>query len=404
MELASDAPAARTAFVRDGVTWLAYLSLGYLIFLGASMGTAMPSLRQQLGMGYTLASLHFTAVAGGSVLTALFGDRIARAWGRQRAFWYGGAGVTAGGVLFVAVPHPVATITGALMIGMGGTLLAIVAQAGLADRHGEQRAVAMVEINLAASLGAVLGAAGIGLAEQTGLGWRAALLLVSGATIVAASLLRGARFPAGMPARAGARASREPLPRLFWLLCIAATTSAGTEWGFAYWGADYLHEVGGLSVAASATAMASFFLAMAAGRFAGSWIARRFRSEVILIAAFSTAIAGFALFWLSGSIEFTLAGLAIAGLGISNIYPAIASIATGLVPHRTDVAIARLLLTGSMAVLAAPFVLGVLGDLVGIRMAFLVIAPILGSGLVLAAVAWPRLAALSAERTDAAAG
>jgi len=69
--------------------------------------------------------------------------------------------------------------------------------------------------------------------------------------------------------------------------------------------------------------------------------------------------------------------LFLAGLGIANVYPYIASLATDLAPGRADVAMAKLLWTGSLAILLSPFVLGVLGDAIGTRHGFGVLAPLL---------------------------
>jgi predicted MFS family arabinose efflux permease len=260
---------------------------------------------------------------------------------------------------------------------MSGALLGIIVQASLADHHLEQRAVAMSEVNLAATIGAILAAAAVGLFERAGLGWRGAILTMLAAGLLVAASLRGAQFPRGLPPAAGRRRGPEHLPKLFWACCAVATLSAGAEWGFAYWGSDFLHQEMGFSTSSAAIAMAFYFVAMGAGRLAGGVLTRRFGSYDLLIGAFAVAVIGFPIFWLTGSKVLCLIGLMLVGLGISIVYPLVASIATGLLPGRSDIAIARLLFTGSCAVLAAPFALGILGDLVGIKAAFGVIVPVL---------------------------
>jgi MFS family permease len=359
------------------VTWLGYFAFTYLLFMESSLGPAMPSIREDLDMGYTLASLHFTALASGAVIVAWFGDRLARRLGRARAFWAGATGVTIGAVLLVVSPHWIGTVAGALAIGMSGALLGIIVQASLADHHLEQRAVAMSEVNLAATIGAILAAAAVGLFERAGLGWRGAILTMLAAGLLVAASLRNAQFPRGLPPAAGRRRGPEHLPKLFWACCAVTTLSAGAEWGFAYWGSDFLHQEMGFSTSSAAIAMAFYFVAMGAGRLAGGVLTRRFGSYDLLIGAFAVAVIGFPIFWLTGSKVLCLIGLMLVGLGISIVYPLVASIATGLLPGRSDIAIARLLFTGSCAVLAAPFALGILGDLVGIKAAFGVIVPVL---------------------------
>ena len=365
-----------SVFVRDRVTWLGYAALGYLLFLESSLGPAMPSLRADLGMSYTIASLHFTALAGGAVVAAWIGDRVARRLGRARAFWLGGAGMTLGGLLLVASPSAVGTIFGAALIGMLGALLAIVVQASLADHHAAQRATAMTEVNLAATIGAILAAAAVGAFERAGIGWRGAVLVVVAAAFAAAFAFRDATFPKGIPPAAGRRAAAARLPRLFWACCALATFSAGMEWGVAFWGADFLVQEVGLAKSSAAIAMAGFFAAMALGRMNGARLTRAFDGFNLLVGTFVLAAVAFPIFWLGPYPAVNIAGLLLLGLGIANVYPVVASIAVGLVPGEADVAIARLMLTGSSAILVAPFALGILGDLLGISTAFGVLVPI----------------------------
>lgn len=53
----------------------------------------MPALREELGLSYTVASLHFSAFAAGMILAGLVGDRIVRRYGRATVFWTGAAGL-----------------------------------------------------------------------------------------------------------------------------------------------------------------------------------------------------------------------------------------------------------------------------------------------------------------------
>jgi fucose permease len=101
----------------------------------------------------------------------------------------------------------------------------------------------------------------------------------------------------------------------------------------------------------------------------------------LLLGTLAIAIAGFPALWLA-PMPLRLAGLFVTGLGIASIYPLVMSVGIAAVPSAPDVAAARMLLAGSSAVLMAPFVLGVLADLIGIRMAFGVALPLLAIGLI----------------------
>ena len=73
---------ARGGFARDPATWMAYGLVGYFAFMETILGPIMPFLRRELDLGYTTASLHFSAFALGAVLLGFFGDRVVGRWGR----------------------------------------------------------------------------------------------------------------------------------------------------------------------------------------------------------------------------------------------------------------------------------------------------------------------------------
>lgn len=374
---ASTSEGASARFVRDTTVWLGYLAMAYLLFVESALGPIMPSLRAQMHMSYTVASLHFSAPAFGGMMVGWIGDRIASRIGRRRTFWLGVAGVTVGAALLVAGRWIPMTIVGALFIGGFGALISIVMQAHLADEYVNHRPKVMSEINMAASLGAVLVAFVIGAAERTGLGWRAAIAGVAALVVLIMLSMRDAPIRDRMPYHVHRRGKAAPLPRVFWICCGVAALSAATEWGFAFWGAGFLHQVAGFSNAASSVAMSAFFIAMVSGRYVGSRMGHRFEAVDVLLVAFAVALGGLALFWLAPSGPVRVVGLFFAGLGIANVYPYIAALANDLTPGRADVAMAKLLWTGSLAILLSPFVLGVLGDAIGIRLGFGILAPLL---------------------------
>src|ERR671911_1194138 len=167
----------RPPFHRDELTWLAFGMLGFYNYLLSGLGPLMPSLREELGLSYTIASLHFSAFAVGMILAGLVGDRVVRRYGRRTVFWIGAAGLVAGVVALTIFHTPILTVGSVLLMGGVGSLVLILIPAILADRHGENRAVAIVEANiLSAATGAMAGLL-IGLGEQTPAGWRGAPLL-----------------------------------------------------------------------------------------------------------------------------------------------------------------------------------------------------------------------------------
>ena len=137
----------RPPFHRDELTWLAFGMLGFYNYLLSGLGPLMPSLREELGLSYTIASLHFSAFAVGMILAGLVGDRVVRRYGRRTVFWIGASGLVAGAVALTIFHTPILTVGSVLLMGGVGSLVLILIPAILADRHGENRAVAIVEAN-----------------------------------------------------------------------------------------------------------------------------------------------------------------------------------------------------------------------------------------------------------------
>ena len=378
---------ARGAFVRDPITWTAYGLVGYFAFTMTVLGPIMPFLREEQGLGYAAASLHFSAFALGGVLVGLLGDRVLVRWGRREALWGGAAGMALGALLLVLSPGAWATVPAALAMGVCGALLLVASEALLSDRHGAWSAVALSESNVAASACAISAPLLVGAFAASGLGWRPALVAPVGALALLAAL-SFSRSP-GPPERdaageGGAPPGPQALPPRYWAFWALVTLGVGSEWCVGYWGADFLAGDAGFTRPGAATALTLFFVAMLAGRLLGSRLARALPPTSLLAATLCVALAGFPLFWLSGGTVPTLAGLFVTGFGIGSVYPLAVSAALAAAPGNADAAAARLAVGGGGAVLVAPFALGALADRVGIGSAFGVVTPMLLAAVALA--------------------
>ena len=373
-------------FVRTRFTWLAYVMLGYFTYLQeAVLGPLMPFLRAQLHLSYVIGSLHVSAFALGMILAGSFGDSVARRIGRRAAFWLGGGGMAVGTICLTVSMTVVLTIASAFVIGVFGSLLLVMVQATLSDKYQEQRAIALTEANVVASIGAGLAPAVIGLFQSTELGWRGALYSIIGAFLLLAFLCRHILFPQEQHElqttltkhEAGRRAS---LPLAFWTYWIALICCVAIEWCIAVWSADFLHSSVGLSSRNATFTLTIFFIAEVLSRFIGSRLTRILRGSTLLLIALGITCIGFPLYWLSPSgpfIAFNILGLFIAGLGVANLFPFALSVATSTAPLQVDAASARVSLGGGIAIFLAPFVLGWAADNFGIQRAFTVVLVLL---------------------------
>lgn len=384
--LSSTARVALPAFTRDRMTWLAYLMLSFYAYLQSSLGPAMPFLGAELGLSYTVRALHLSAFALGMIIAGLTADRAAARFGRQVLFWGGSAGMALGALLLTAAHTPLLTISGALMMGVIGSYTLIMVQAVLADWHGANRALALTESNVIASVGSALvplmvsGAAGIGF------GWRVGVLVGVGFWL---ALVVGYRHEPPIPAAStkqhthGPGASTSPLPMRFWHLWCVVLFGVSIEWSILFWGGEFLETSVGLDKVTASGLMSVFLGAMVLGRLAGSRMTRMFQTERLLLAAIGMVAVGFPLFWLGQSTVVNVIGLFLCGLGVANLFPLTLAAASASAPDQINKASARISLAAGLAILIAPQVLGTVGDRIGISAAFALVALLIVGALAL---------------------
>lgn len=357
-------------FRRDALTWLMYGMLGVYNYLLSGLGPLMPSLRQELGLSYTVTSLHFSAWAIGMILAGLAGDRLVRAWGRRVVFWLGALGLAAGAIALALARQPLLTIGSVLLMGAVGSLALVLIPAVLADRHGAQRTLAIVEANtLSAATGALAGVL-IGLGQVTPLGWRGPWLLILAVPLALFFRFHALPLPLpNAPESAGGQVISARLPAAYWAYWVTVVLVVGVEFSLIFWGADFLVSAG-LSVAAAATTVSLFLWGMVAGRLVGRQAAQRLPGERLLAVALALAAVGFLLYWLAPVLPVTILGLFVAGLGVANLFPISAALALGAAPGLSNAAGARLSFASGAAILGAPLLLGALADTAGIRLAY----------------------------------
>ncbi len=372
--------ATRQPFVRDSFTWLAYLMLGYFAYLQAALGPLMPFLRAELHLSYVIGSLHVSAFALGMIVVGFSGDSIARRVGRRAAFWLGAIGMAVGAICLTLGITVVLTLASAFIMGTLGSLLLVMIQATLSDRHKEQRTIALTEANVIASIGAGLAPALIGVFQSSVFGWRGTLYTAVALLIVLALIF----WRVAMPQRLQngeqdvLRVSNKKvaLPVAFWTYWVALACCVAAEWCIYVWSVDFLHTAVGLSSSAAAFTLSLFFFASVVSRFIGSRLTRVMRGPTLLLIALVITCIGFPIYWLSPSgplLWLNILGLFIAGLGVANLFPFALSVATSTAPLQADAASARLSLGAGIAIFLAPFALGWAADNFGIRRAFSIV-------------------------------
>jgi fucose permease len=374
-----------TAFVRDRFTILAYLLLGFYAYMQAVLGPAAGFIRTELNLDFTQQAFHITAYALGMTFAGLTSGSVAAWVGRPLAFWGGGAGMVIGGILITLGRAPLVTVGASFMMGLIGSYLLTMIQATLSDRHGNQRAYALTESNVLASLTAGLAPLAVGQGEALGIGWRIAFFI--GVVVWIGLAVWGMRLPLPAQQQAQSRSASGKLPRAFWVYALVVFIAVSVEWCMIFWAAAFLRDVVGLSPELSATLVTTFFLAQFAGRFIGSRLTRTMDSRPLLLIAATITCIGFPLFWLGQVPWLNVLGLFLCGLGSANLYPLTLTISSTVGKTNPNAASGLTSMSAGAAILITPQIMGGVADQLGIQGAYGVLAPFIVGVLIVVLVA-----------------
>ncbi len=357
-------------FRRSSLTWLLYGMLGWYAYAQGAMTPLMPLLRLDLDLSFTLSSLHPAAFALGMITVGLTGERVINRFGMRAALWGGSFGMVVGILLLVSGTVITATVTGAYLMGVLGTLAMIGVQTSLVLLHGRIASVAITEANIIGSLTAAMVPLAIGFLEGSGSNWRWALLILVALWLAFFALQQGAPLPSAPPLKRGAE-GKLPFPVRLYLLIIFI--AGGVEWGGWLFAADYLIVRVGLDIAAAASMVALFPLGAVTGRVILSRLLRRQTPQRLLPYTMLCVFVGFPLFYVPSTLPLQGVGLFLMGLGAAGFFPLAVATVTLTAGSLVSQASSRVPIASGMAILINPLILGALADTLGLETAYLIV-------------------------------
>ncbi|WP_402467853.1 MFS transporter [Isoptericola aurantiacus] len=383
-------PPATTGRTGVGATrWSLMAQFALFGVLGTSWMSRLPSIRADLGL--TAGQLGALLVVGGAgtliavlgtgAVVARFGSRATLASatvGNIAGFGLLALGTTTGSaVLFAA---------GALINGMCGALTNIPININAAAVERVVGRAILPHFHAAFSVGAALGALVAAAFAWSGAPVAVQLVAVTGVVTVARALLivpstafsperTGTPGPDAPAVRRGAGlhaalgAWREPRTLLVGLVLLAASLSEGSA---NTWLSLAVVDGFGSREAVGAVAYGTFVGSMTVVRFAGTGLIDRYGRVAVLRASGAAALLGLLLFGLAPALPVAWAGIVLWGCGAALANPIAISAASDEPVHAAPrVAVATSFST--VAMLAAPPLLGLLADEVGVRSALLAI-------------------------------
>jgi fucose permease len=228
------------------------------------------------------------------------------------------------------------------------------------------------------SLGGLIGSSIGGLLiGGIGVNSHAIVLTVIAAAMLASAwrvVLHDAPHPEDHHDRPKSRLPRSPLP---WLIGMVALFCMIPEGAILDWGALYLRNELGASVALSGFAFAGFSFTMAVMRFAGDIIRDKLGAVLTLRVCGVIAIVGLAFIGLAPNIPVALVGFALAGIGISNMVPIAFSAAGNLPGMAAGVGLSVVTTMGYSGILVAPSAIGFIAEHTGLGPIFVTLSLLL---------------------------
>ncbi|MYS02157.1 MFS transporter [Streptomyces sp. SID4940] len=345
-------------------------------FVFAGWVVRIPAVKHQTGASASTLGLALLGVSAGAVITMMLTGRLCRRFGSPAVT------VVCAVLLSLSISLPAQTHS-ALALGLvlllfgvayGGTNVAMNSLA--VDLVAALRRPVMPSFHAAFSFGGMAGA-GLGGLVAGSLSPATHLSLLAGTALLVTALTGPALLrnrhaaepparesvPASAPGAASAPASAPRIDggarRTVVLFGVIALCTAYGEGALAEWGALHLTQDLHAGPGPAAAGYSLFALTMAIGRLSGTTLLERLGQTRTLVAGGATAAVGMLFGALAPTVWLALAGFALAGLGLANIFP-VAVGRAGALTGPSGVAAASTLGYGGM--LVGPPVIGFLAD------------------------------------------
>ena len=360
---------------------LSPLLVAFLVF-GAVWGgwqAVLPDLaaRYELSSGPLGAILTagFAVSLPAMLLTGRMMDRLGAGWGIGIP-----AVVMALGLGLVGVLPPLPLLVIAVIAFAAGSGAYDVAINGAAMGDSEwSRPARLTLLHAGFSGGGVIGAIGAGVAIGGGIRFELVY------PVAAACLIGAAILAASAPWTVTRGAPSVPRTVALAMLPLAALAGLAflAEGSMETWSAIYLRDVLGAAALVGALGPAAFHAAMLIGRLIGAGVAGSLGAGPTLLVAGSMTFAGMAVALLVPVPAVAIPGMAVAALGASFVVPVVVSLAARRAGSHAGRAASYVLTLGYAGFLVGPSLVGILGELAGLRVA-LAVVPLAAAVIVVA--------------------
>jgi MFS family permease len=349
--------------------WLACGALGALGFVWGSFAVLLADLSRFLDLSPGPLGL---ALSGGMVVSfpamALAGKVADRA-GRRPLLIVSGALMGIGFAWLAFVGSYTSLFAALLVLSAASGAYDVGVNAVAMDYERVTGLKGMAVIHAAFSVGGAIGALLAGALIAKGASFQLiylAALVPLGAVVLAAA---NTRFPptAFSRARGEAKKPYKNLPLL--LFALVAALAFLSEAAMEHWSGVYLRNTLALPALLGASGVAVYHASMAAGRLVSAGIISRFGNHPTLRAAGLLTALGMTLALATRESIFIVCGFLVVGLALSAVVPIALSVAGSMLPERAGAASSVVTTVGYGGFLLGPILVGVLAEVLSLRVA-----------------------------------
>ena len=358
-------------FKRDKVFWTIGAQAIVINYYLGGFSPAQPLLRADQGTSLTVAGLHGTAMGIAAIIAGFSVPHLVHKYGRIKTTWIGVNIFSVGVLMFVLGPGIGFTLFATFLTGFGTSTIISNMVTILAQHYKSAAALAIPQTNAIGSAGYVVGTLIIGILAGTTISWRWGLLLPLPIALITYFVSRDKNAEIHVPHEDGPQ--RGKLPRHYWIAFIGFFCSISSEFAITFWSAALLRERVGSTAAVSTICIVAVGSGMAIGRWYGGIVLKKLTVDHQLAAAITLQLVSFMIFWVSHNLVGSLIALFGVGLGISTQFSLSSVRLITLSNNKPDLAIARSSIAAGLAIGLAPFMLGVLGDNLGISRAYMMV-------------------------------
>tara|TARA_R110002020_G_scaffold39797_7_gene117832 strand:- start:142 stop:1323 length:1182 start_codon:yes stop_codon:yes gene_type:complete len=345
----------------------------------------IPDVQQALGLGPQGLAIALLGLPCGTLLTLPFAGPLVGRIGPRRAIVIGMVLYSLATCLPALAPNPSLLFVALMLAGSSLSFveLGLNVQADLVEKS--SGAVIMTTSHGFWSVGIMLGSLlGSGLA---GLGLTASLAIaLVAAMVLPLALLVATALPVIQAAIPGDEKQRSAWAFPSWALlgiCCFVFGITMTEGAMADWSAIFLRDALGAQAGTVGLGYAVFAMMVAAGRFGGDRLKRRFGAVTTARICGSLALCGAAILFIAPSTPIALVGFGIIGLGVSVGFPLAVTAAASLTDRTASANVAILSFVALLGFLVGPPVIGFVAEHADMRLAIACLVPVLLASLLL---------------------